>query len=336
MRKDGFSKMGTVRRLRTGVCLLMSFAGTAVLAASAEFSVSESKWLYVQAEQEGGKAPSNGYVRIVFDLPQSPATNAWAYVYRNGGRDMYVNGKTLQPVPSPELAQYSGHIKGVRLSFADRLKPGRNVLAFKLVDRDPRYQGMILRGDVYCADGTHVHLSSSAKMSRAYGEPVPGWMKADFDDSAWKPGWERGDVCMPQWAAAGPVMQMYMTPEEFDAYLKYLSRNFPEERLLSEPDSPNARIVYHGMTPGVEVNGRVYPPYVMSEVEIGESPKLAERNEVLAACRKYLRQNHIRGYLDGEKAADMFSPEFLAFPNAAGIPAQYRRTANPGIVLIRT
>ena len=60
------------------------------------------------------------------------------------------------------------------------------------------------------------------------------------------------------------------------------------------------------------------------------------KTAVLAACRKYLRQNHIRGYLDGEKAADMFSPEFLAFPNAAGIPAQYRRTANPGIVLIRT
>ncbi len=267
------------------VCTAITFS-LAVASATAGFSVSESKWLYVQPETEGGKSPSNGYVRIVFDLPQSPATNAWAYVYRNGGRDMYVNGKTLGGVSAPELAQYSGHIKGVRLSFAKELHPGRNVLAFKLVDRDPRYQGLILRGDVHCADGTHVHLSSSSRMSKASGEPVPGWMRADFDDSAWKPGLERGDVLMPQWVASGPVMQLYMTPEEFDAYCARLSQGFPMERLLAEPDSPNARVVYSGFTPGVEINGRVYPPYVMSEVEIGDSPYLAERNEVLAACRQ--------------------------------------------------
>ena len=262
-----------------GACLLL-------VASAAEFSVSESKWLYVQPEQEGGRAPSNGYVRIVFDLPQSPATNAWAYVYRNGGRDMAVNGRPLRVVPSPTLARLTGHVKGVKVSFADELRPGRNVLAFKLVDRDPVFQGMILRGDVYCADGTHVHLSSSAKMSKASGDPVPDWKNADFDDSAWKPGLERGDVLMSQWSAAGPVARLYMTPEELDAYIKRLSRDFPEKRLLAEPENPNVRIVYHGTTPGVEVAGRVRPPYVMGSVEGGESPRQAERNEVLAACRK--------------------------------------------------
>ncbi|MBR4523723.1 MAG: Smr/MutS family protein [Kiritimatiellae bacterium] len=59
------------------------------------------------------------------------------------------------------------------------------------------------------------------------------------------------------------------------------------------------------------------------------------KNAVLSACRKYLRQHHIRGYLDGEKAGDMFSSEFLAFPNPAEIPLVYKRTANPGIVIIR-
>ena len=59
------------------------------------------------------------------------------------------------------------------------------------------------------------------------------------------------------------------------------------------------------------------------------------KSAVIAVCRKYRRLNHIRGYLDGEKAGDMFSAEFLSFPNAAEIPAIYHRTANPGIVIIR-
>ena len=59
------------------------------------------------------------------------------------------------------------------------------------------------------------------------------------------------------------------------------------------------------------------------------------KSAVLAACRKYKQQNHIRGYLDGEFAGDMFSPQFLAFPDAASIPAQYHRSPNPGIVFIR-
>ena len=59
------------------------------------------------------------------------------------------------------------------------------------------------------------------------------------------------------------------------------------------------------------------------------------KSAVLAACRKYKKQNHIRGFLDGEKAGDMFSEEFLAFPDAASIPVVYHRVANPGVVIIR-
>lgn len=59
------------------------------------------------------------------------------------------------------------------------------------------------------------------------------------------------------------------------------------------------------------------------------------KSAVLAACRKYKRQNHIRGFLDGEKAGDMFSAEFLSFPDAASIPAAYHRSPNPGIVIIK-
>jgi hypothetical protein len=44
--------------------------------------------------------------------------------------------------------------------------------------------------------------------------------------------------------------------------------------------------------------------------------------------------NHIRGFLDGELAADIFSPQSLSFPDSALIPVEYRRCPNPGMVFI--
>ena len=58
------------------------------------------------------------------------------------------------------------------------------------------------------------------------------------------------------------------------------------------------------------------------------------KGAVLAACRRYVRQNHIRGFLDGEYAGDIFSPQYLAFPEAARIPNFYKRFPNPGLVFI--
>ncbi len=58
------------------------------------------------------------------------------------------------------------------------------------------------------------------------------------------------------------------------------------------------------------------------------------KSAVIAACRKYVSQRHIRGYLDGEYAGDMFSPQYLSFPEASRIPVFYKRSPNPGIVFI--
>lgn len=58
------------------------------------------------------------------------------------------------------------------------------------------------------------------------------------------------------------------------------------------------------------------------------------KSAILAACRKYVKQNHIRGFLDGEYAGDMFSAQYLSFPEASRIPNFYKRFPNPGIVFV--
>ena len=58
------------------------------------------------------------------------------------------------------------------------------------------------------------------------------------------------------------------------------------------------------------------------------------KNAVLDACRRYLRQRHIRGFMDGEYAGDMFSAQYLSFSEASRIPFSYKRSPNPGIVFV--
>ena len=58
------------------------------------------------------------------------------------------------------------------------------------------------------------------------------------------------------------------------------------------------------------------------------------KSAVLAACRRYVRQRHIRGFLDGEFAGDVLSPQSLAFPASGRLPASCRRSPNPGVVYI--
>jgi len=60
------------------------------------------------------------------------------------------------------------------------------------------------------------------------------------------------------------------------------------------------------------------------------------KSAVMAACRRYLGQRHIAGFLDGEYAGDFFSVQYQAFPAADRIPVSYKRSPNPGLVFICT
>ena len=58
------------------------------------------------------------------------------------------------------------------------------------------------------------------------------------------------------------------------------------------------------------------------------------KEAVLRRCATLMRLNHIRGYLDGEYAGDLFAPQARSFPCAAELPSFYRCCPNPGTVII--
>ena len=64
----------------------------------------------------------------------------------------------------------------------------------------------------------------------------------------------------------------------------------------------------------------------------GGTAKIKEA--VIAQCRRYKNQNHIRGFLDGEYAGDIFSSQALAFPELCALPISAKRSPNPGVVYI--
>ncbi|MBR1871284.1 MAG: Smr/MutS family protein [Kiritimatiellae bacterium] len=58
------------------------------------------------------------------------------------------------------------------------------------------------------------------------------------------------------------------------------------------------------------------------------------KDAVLAACAEYKRLRHIRGFLDGFYAGDIFSVQALDFPDLHALPPHCKRSPNPGVVFI--
>lgn len=77
------------------------------------------------------------------------------------------------------------------------------------------------------------------------------------------------------------------------------------------------------------------PPLFAVVTGYGSSGGTARiKSAVIAACRRYVKERHIRGFLDGEFAGDILSPQSLAFPESGRLPASCRRSPNPGVVYI--
>ena len=58
------------------------------------------------------------------------------------------------------------------------------------------------------------------------------------------------------------------------------------------------------------------------------------RSAILDECKLMAAGGNIRGYLPGECAGDIFTSEYLSFPETQAVPVRYKRSPNPGIIFI--
>jgi len=243
--------------------------------------LSETQWIYAPPADN---PPSNACLRLVFDVPK-PVKSAFAYMQLEKATGQWFDGRPflLKPWPLPANVPAALNVDGIDLK--PRLSQGRHVLAFSLERDQEECYGMILRGEIVFEDGERCDLLSCARQFKASGEVVPGWMEPDFDDASWKPAIELGDPCIQRhevhtfkrpWVKCGEMMRLFASSKECARYEELVKTGgmSPEQerQLLAEPDRPNVRIVYAGDTPGIEVNGKVFPPYVHSHMDMAAMP----------------------------------------------------------------
>jgi hypothetical protein len=285
-------------RLRAaGIGLAVCIA--AAVQAALPQNVSEARWLW---SEPAADPPTNAYLRLAFEVTGS-VKQGWFHIFADKACTAYVNGQRVHLTSKwpKDREKYFGHVIGVGTDLKPLLKAGRNVLAFQLLRYERGCYGLILRGEVEQEDGRKLTLFSNPRQVRGAGVEQPGWNTPDFDDADWRPAWSQGDVRMGPWSAYGNVPEIYMTTEEYETYRQLSGEGFPEKLLLSEPESPNARIVYSGETPGIEINGgRILPPDRLSTVDRFESSAqdhmLAEARRIgLAAFEMGVNNTHLCG-----------------------------------------
>ena len=265
------------------VTFLFAVLLAAASAAPAPGFVSRARWLWAEPADN---PPTNAYVRIAFDV-DAPVKSAWFYRFADRRCTDFVNGRRVQLRLWPELRdKYRGHVKGDGIDLLPLLRRGRNVIGFQLQRFELwRTYGVMLRGEVVFEDGRVLKLFSNPSMAKASAVEEPGWADPDFDDSAWKPAWSRGDVRMGSWTDYGSVAKIYMEEDEYKRYYAATTAGFPEKMLLSEPEAIVAKIVYSGDVPGISINGgRPRPPDRMASVRMTED---AWQDDMLAKAREH-------------------------------------------------
>ena len=242
--------------------------GGALTRAPDPYRFTEARWIWTEPKSN---PPTNAYFRIVFDVTKK-VKRAWLHSIMENNRGFWVNGRKVEFKQLKENLKLGGTIHAVGAEIGDMLVEGRNVVAFERFRTLTKISfGAIVHGGVEYTDGTTYYFHSSAKETKASGVLSEGWKESGFDDSAWLAAYEHGGADMVPWARHSDIVKQMSSPEEYAKYRDFMEHGggaFPAAKLAAEPESPNAKIVYRGLLPGIETNGKTFPPYTMMECEM--------------------------------------------------------------------
>ena len=243
-----------------------------------------AKWVYCGPAD---KPATNAWLRCSFTADK-PVKKAYVRYNLEKGGDIYFNGVKAEGSIWPPCRKFFGHIKASEIDLTGKIKPGVNVIAVKLNDSRSAAtcRAMIMRGEIVFADGSRKDLYSSPATFRAVSGERDGWYTPGYDDSAWPAAIEVGDVFCPPWSRWGNMPECFCIGEELDRYRGWTERErqrLERSSVAAGNENPNARIVYSGDIPGIEIDGKAYAPVIDMHVELSDS---SWRRKDLANMRK--------------------------------------------------
>jgi len=209
--------------------------------------VSQSQWLWNLDEKVTPDAVS--FFRLTFSL-EEPFIQAFLNVNYDDGGEAFLNGKKLG---------HSRYLGSYRYDLSKTLKTGKNVLAIK-VKNGRGAAGVIFYGEVHLNSGEIIALHSDDSVKAAASVLSDEWREIGYDDSPWKKALLQGDVLANPWARWRDIIPVCASPRE---QAKIQAEREAASVLpvgLSKEADPQARIVYDGFLPKIELNGRKYDP----------------------------------------------------------------------------
>lgn len=179
-----------VRRcFRPMLWLLPLVVGVAAARGAEGEITTAASWIWYPERPMVEGAGQTRCLRKVIRLEQAPAA-AWINLLADDVVTWRLNG---EPAPDPGEKGPGG----ARYDLARLLRAGENVLAFSVLNSGGP-GGLIVTGLVREPGGRETRVCSDASF-RAAREPVEGWDKPGFDDSAWLPAGIVGSAFTVPW-----------------------------------------------------------------------------------------------------------------------------------------
>lgn len=267
--------------------------GMELLPESHPESVSDAKWIWYKTDS---KTSETCFLRLKVMIDE-PVESATFHAHCDPKGTFFLNGQKLTMAPYAPEQKLRGDRKAGEADITQSLRKGENIIAVAAEKTKGGRGGIILRGEIKLKSGKSISLASTSAFKGKDEVSGEDWMNAGFDDAAWIPAWEQGDVRLLPWCDFNNMAAIFCTPAEYSAYVKFLQGQPLPPGLDKEPDA-KPKIVYHGIIPGIEINGKVLPPYI-AEDEAYTGPQRDDivRKMYLAGCRIFsivLQPNRFR------------------------------------------
>jgi len=147
-----------------------------------------------------------------------------------------------------------------KADLAKLLAQGENVLAVAVTNLAGN-AGLIARLNYKLSDGREGEFFTDANW-RCHDAKTDGFEHKDFDDSHWSSVWITGDAAIDPWGKLSADVflseQEKARHEEIDNCIARIS----DILKLREAEEAKVKLVHHGQITGIDVNGKIFPPYL--------------------------------------------------------------------------